>query len=82
MFSGPGPAAIAEIFSTANRSTWMTSGYALSTSIFGGFAPVISIWLIERFASPVAHTFYLMAAAIVSGLVISRLRETAHERLR
>jgi MHS family proline/betaine transporter-like MFS transporter len=82
MFSGPGPADIAEIFSTANRSTWMTSGYALSTSIFGGFAPVISIWLIERFASPVAHTFYLMAAAIVSGLVISRLRETAHERLR
>ncbi len=82
MFSGPGPAAIAEIFSTAHRSTWMTAGYALSTSIFGGFAPVVSIWLIERFASPVAHTYYLIAAAVCSALVILTLRETAHERLR
>src|SRR5215831_2093016 len=66
MFSGPGPAAIAEIFPTRTRSTWMTSGYALAVAIFGGFAPSISIWLIERFQSPLAHTFYLMAAAIVS----------------
>jgi len=43
MFSGPGPAAIAEIFPTASRSTWMTSGYALAVAIFGGFAPYISV---------------------------------------
>src|SRR5215471_18616227 len=35
MFSGPGPAAIAEIFPTRSRSTWMTSGYALAVAIFG-----------------------------------------------
>src|SRR5262249_34635580 len=82
MFSGPGPAAIAEIFPTRTRSLWMTSGYALSVAIFGGFAPSISIWLIEKFNSPLAHTFYLMAAAVVSTLVIANLRETAHEDLR
>src|SRR5262249_19636108 len=49
MFSGPGPAAIAEIFPTRSRSTWMTSGYALAVAIFGGFAPFISVWLIDRF---------------------------------
>ncbi|WP_163489233.1 MFS transporter, partial [Klebsiella pneumoniae] len=27
MFSGAGPAAIAEIFPTRNRSTWMTTDY-------------------------------------------------------
>jgi len=81
MFSGPGPAAISEIFPTRARSTWMTSGYALSVAIFGGFAPFISVWLIDRFNSPLAHTFYLMAAAIISTIVIATLRETAHEPL-
>jgi MHS family proline/betaine transporter-like MFS transporter len=82
MFSGPGPAAISEIFPTRTRSLWMTSGYALSVAIFGGFAPSISIALIETFKSPLAHTFYLMAAAIVSTAVIWSLRETAHAELR
>jgi MHS family proline/betaine transporter-like MFS transporter len=82
MFSGPGPAAISEIFPTRTRSLWMTSGYALAVAIFGGFAPSISIFLIEQFNSPLAHTFYLMAAAVVSMIVIARLRETAHAELR
>ena len=81
MFSGPGPAAIAEIFPTRTRSTWMTSGYALAVAIFGGFAPFISVWLISTFNSPIAHSFYLIAAAIVSTIVIFTLRETAHEPL-
>jgi MHS family proline/betaine transporter-like MFS transporter len=80
-FSGAGPAAIAEMFPTRLRSTWMTSGYALAVAIFGGFAPFISVWLIERFNSPLAHTFYLIAAAIVSTIVIAMMRETAHEPL-
>jgi MFS family permease len=82
MFSGPGPAAIAEIFPTRSRSTWMTSGYALAVAIFGGFAPFISVWLIDRFQSPIAHVWYLVAAAVVSLLVILSLRETAHSDLR
>ncbi|WP_222128130.1 MFS transporter [Roseomonas gilardii] len=81
MFSGPGPAAIAEIFPTRSRSTWMTTGYALSVALFGGFAPAISVWLIDRFQSPVAHSFYLIAAALVSAATIWRLRETAHRAL-
>jgi MFS transporter, MHS family, proline/betaine transporter len=82
MFSGPGPAAIAEIFPTQNRSTWMTSGYALATAIFGGFAPLISVWMIDHFGTPTAHSFYLIGAAITSTLVIMSLRETAFEDLR
>ncbi len=81
MFSGAGPAAIAEIFPTRTRSTWMTTGYALAVAIFGGFAPFISVWLINHFNSPLAHTFYLIAAALVSTAVIIGLRETAHEEL-
>ncbi len=81
MFSGAGPAAIAEIFPTRSRSTWMTTGYALAVAIFGGFAPYISVWLIETFGSSTVHTLYLIAAAVVSTAVIWSLRETAFDEL-
>ncbi len=82
MFSGPGPAAIAEIFPTHSRSTWMSTGYSLATSIFGGFAPFIATWLISTTGSPISPTYYLILAAIVSAIVIATLKETAHEELR
>jgi MHS family proline/betaine transporter-like MFS transporter len=82
LFSGPGPAAIAEIFPTRGRSTWMSSSYALAVAIFGGFAPFISQWLIDTTGSKMAPTAYVMAAAAVSFITIAGLRETAHEPLR
>jgi MHS family proline/betaine transporter-like MFS transporter len=82
LFSGPGPAAIAEIFPTRVRSTWMATGYSLAVAIFGGFAPYIATWLIDKTGSPISPTYYLIAAAIVSTAVIWSLRETAHEPLR
>jgi MFS transporter, MHS family, proline/betaine transporter len=82
LFSGTGPAAIAEIFPTRSRSTWMTIGYALATAIFGGFAPYVATWLIRETGSPIAWVYYVMAAALVSGVVIYRLEETAFRPLR
>jgi MHS family proline/betaine transporter-like MFS transporter len=82
MFSGPGPAAISEIFVTSSRSTLMTTGYSFAVAIFGGFAPFISVWLIEHFGSPTVHSFYLMAAALASTLVIAAMPETAFQELR
>ncbi len=82
LFSGPGPAAIAEIFPTRGRSTWMSSSYALAVAIFGGFAPFISQWLIDITGSKMAPTAYVMAAAAISFITIAGLRETAHRPLR
>jgi MHS family proline/betaine transporter-like MFS transporter len=81
-FSGAGPAAIAELFPTRGRSTWMSSSYALAVAIFGGFAPFIAEWLIGVFHSPMAPTAYVMAAAAVSFVVIWRMKETAHVPMR
>ncbi len=81
MFSGAGPAAIAEIFPTRSRSTWMTTAYALAVAVFGGFAPYIATWLIAVTGSPVAWVGYVMAAALLSGAVIWSLEETAHRPL-
>jgi MHS family proline/betaine transporter-like MFS transporter len=82
LFSGPGPAAIAEIFPTRQRSTWMSTGYSLAVAMFGGFAPLVATWLIDRTGNPVAPAFYLIGAALVSMLVIASMRETARAPLR
>lgn len=81
LYSGPGPAAIAELFPTQIRSTWMSTGYSLAVALFGGFAPFIATWLIERSGSPLAPTYYVIAAALVSASVIVRLKETARAPL-
>jgi MHS family proline/betaine transporter-like MFS transporter len=82
LFSGAGPAAIAEIFPTRTRSTYMSTGYALAVAIFGGFAPFIATWLIDWTKSPISPTYYVIGSAIISAIVIAGLRETAHEPLR
>jgi MHS family proline/betaine transporter-like MFS transporter len=81
-FSGPGPAAIAEIFPTRTRALWMSIGYSFAVAIFGGFAPYICTWLIDRTGSPLSPSLYVIACAIVSTIVIRRLDETAHTELR
>jgi MHS family proline/betaine transporter-like MFS transporter len=81
LFSGPGPAAIAEIFPTRMRSTWMSIGYSLAAALFGGFAPFVATWLIARTGSPLAPTWYVIGAAVVSAITIATQKETAHEAL-
>ncbi len=81
-FSGPGPAALVELFPTRSRTTLMSTGYALSVAIFGGFAPFIATWLIQQTGTPIAPTYYLIAAGVVSAATIMTFKETAFERLR
>lgn len=83
LYSGPGPAAISEIFPTHLRSTWMSAGYTLAVAVFGGFAPFMASWLIGATGSPLSPTYlYLIPAAIISALVVARLQETSGRPLR
>jgi MHS family proline/betaine transporter-like MFS transporter len=81
-FSGPGPAALVELFPTRSRTTLMSVSYALAVAIFGGFAPFIAVWLIQQTGTPIAPTFYLIASGLVSAATIATFKETAFERLR
>jgi len=80
-FSGPGPAAIAEIFPTRIRSTWMSFGYSIAAATFGGFAPFIATWLIRQTGNPISPMYFVIGSSIFSALVIFRLPETAGKEL-
>ena len=82
LYSGPGPAAISEIFQTSYRATGMSVGYSLAVAVFGGFAPFIATWLIEITGSPISPAYYVLLAALVTALVILRLPESAHRPLK
>lgn len=73
-FSGPAPAAMAELYPPAMRSTGLSIAYNLAVTIFGGFAPFITTWLIARTGSALAPSWYVMLAAAISltALISSR----------
>ncbi len=82
LYTGPSPATLVELFPTRARSTYMAIGYTMATATFGGFAPFIATWLISYTGSPLAPTFYVMLAAVISLATAVSLRETAHEPLK
>jgi MHS family proline/betaine transporter-like MFS transporter len=59
----------------------MSIGSALSVAIFGGFAPYIGTWFIKELGTPIWPFYYVIAAAMVTTIVIARLQETAHQPL-
>jgi MHS family proline/betaine transporter-like MFS transporter len=65
-FSGPAPAAMAELYPPAMRSTGLSIAYNLAVTIFGGFAPFITTWLIVQTGSSLAPAWYVMLAALIS----------------
>jgi MFS transporter, MHS family, proline/betaine transporter len=81
-FSGACPAAYSEIFPTRVRYTALSIGYNIAVAIFGGFAPFIATWLIKVTGDNLAPAYYLIAAALITFLVVLRIRETAFSPLR
>ncbi|MDX3804974.1 MFS transporter [Bosea thiooxidans] len=65
-FSGPAPAAMAELYPPSTRSTGLSIAYNLAVTIFGGFAPFITTWLILQTGSSLAPAGYVMFAAAIS----------------
>jgi MFS transporter, MHS family, proline/betaine transporter len=81
-FSGACPAAYSEIFPTRVRYTALSIGYNIAVAIFGGFAPFIATWLIKVTGSSLSPAYYLIAAAVITFLVILRIKETAFSPLK
>jgi MFS transporter, MHS family, proline/betaine transporter len=82
MFNGVASAALCELFPTSVRYTALSVGYNGAVMIFGGFAPFIATFLIRLTGDPIAPTYYVMACALVSLIVIARMTDRTHAALR
>jgi MFS transporter, MHS family, proline/betaine transporter len=77
LYAGCCPAAYAELFPTRVRYTALSISYNVAVAIFGGFAPFIATWLIKLTGDPLAPAFYVIAAAVITFAILTRIRETA-----
>jgi len=81
-FSGPGPAALAEIFPTRVRYSALSIGYNIAVMAFGGTAPFIATWLISVTHNSMAPTFYVIVSAFITLVAIISLKESYKEVLK
>ena len=75
-------AAAAELFATRVRSSGYSIGYNVSVALFGGTAPYIATWLVDRTGNEIAPAFYVIAAAVVTLATVLTMKETAGRPLR
>jgi MHS family proline/betaine transporter-like MFS transporter len=81
-YAGACPAFYAEIFPTRIRYTALSIGYNIAVAIFGGFAPFIATFLVRETGSNYAPAAYVILAAVVTGVILLKTRETAFQPLR
>ena len=81
-YAGAGATAYNELFATSSRVLWLSISYNLSGIVFGAFAGYIATWLIKTWNSPIAVVYFVLFAAVVSGLGMIGMKETAHSPLR
>ncbi|MDF1757218.1 MAG: MFS transporter [Legionellaceae bacterium] len=70
------PTTLVELFSTKIRYTGVSLSYNVASSVFGGSAPLISVYLISKLKNTMAPSFYLIFAGIIMFVFISLIKET------
>ncbi|WP_084168696.1 MFS transporter [Paraburkholderia acidipaludis] len=64
------------MFPTHVRYAGMAIAYNLSTSLFGGTAPIVSDWLVDKTGSALVPAYYMMAACAVGAIALLFVIET------
>jgi MHS family proline/betaine transporter-like MFS transporter len=77
LYVGPGPATYAEMIPTPVRYTAVSIGFSTTVAAFGGTTPLVAAFLIKLTGYPLAPTFYVVAAAALTLLVLRPMKETA-----
>lgn len=71
----------AESFDTRTRYTGFAVTFNIGAVVFGGMAPYVITWLIQRTGNPQSPAFYLMVVAALSIIGTLLIRETARRPL-
>lgn len=75
LYSGVIPAMMSEMFPSRIRYTGLSTAYGLAVTLFGGFAPFVSTYLVKTTGSPAAPALYLCACGLISGLAALAVRD-------
>ncbi len=78
LYTGTIPSILAEMFPTRVRYTALSVSYGFAVVLFGGFAPLISTWLVEQTGNPFAPAFYVMTGGALSAIAILSMKEHAN----
>jgi metabolite-proton symporter len=70
------------MFPTQVRYSGMAIAYNVSTSIFGGTAPMVNEWLIGRTGNNLVPAYYMMASCVIGALALIFVTETTGCSLR
>jgi MFS transporter, MHS family, proline/betaine transporter len=76
------PTALAELFPGRIRCSAVALTYNVGFAVFGGTAPLLCTFLIRVTGDKLAPGYYLIAVALISLLLMLRLKESAHKPLR
>lgn len=76
MYMGPIPATLVELFPTRVRFTGVALSYNISAGLFGGSAPLVGTWLIEKTGSYSSISLYIIAFAIITLISLRYYKET------
>lgn len=81
MSYAPQAALIAENFPTHLRYSGSSLGYNFSAIIGGGLAPIISVYLLQKYGSTTPISVYLIVVSIISIVGISKLKDLTNQEL-
>jgi MHS family proline/betaine transporter-like MFS transporter len=75
IYIGPMPAVLVELFPARVRFTGMAVSYNVAAALFGGTAPMVCTWLIDRTGNHSVIAFYVMLCAIISLITLRWVRD-------
>ena len=81
LYTGTIPSILAEMFPTRVRYTALSVSYGFAVVLFGGFAPLISTWLVDVTGNPLTPAFYVMTGGLLSAVAILSMKEYANAPL-
>ncbi len=81
MTYSPYSALMTELFPTHVRYTSLSLCYLIAPILAGSWAPLISLYLLDKFHSSIPIVLYLVAASVISIVSISLVKETKGQDL-
>lgn len=80
-FTAAMPSALPALFPTKVRYGSLSIGFNISVSLFGGTTPLVVTALIGATGNTMVPAYYMMAAAVIGGIAVLLMSETARKPL-